>query len=98
MGLLERVQKRATKVIQEMECLSYEDMLRELGLFSIRKRLQGEPRAAFQYLKGDCKKEGDRLFSRTCCDRTRGHGFKLKEGRLRLGIMKKFFTVRVVKH
>ena len=37
-------------------------------------------RAAFQYLKGGYKKEGDRLFSRVCCDRKRGNGFKLKIG------------------
>jgi len=52
---------------------------------------------SFQYLKGAHKKDGDRLFSRACCGRTRGNGFKLKEGRFRLDIKKKFLT-RVVKH
>jgi len=53
---------------------------------------------AFQYLKGTYKKAGCRLFSRACCDTTRINAFKLKEGRFRQGIRKKFFTVQVVKH
>ena len=50
----------------------------------------------FQYLNGGYKKEVDRLFSRVCCDRTMGNGFKLKDGRFRLD-MKKFLTIRVVR-
>jgi len=65
---------------------------------SLSLRLQGDLIAAFQYLKGACKKDGDKLFSRACCNRTRGNGFKLEEGRFRLYIRKKFFTMRVVKH
>ena len=60
-----------------MECLPCEDKLKELELFSLEKRrLQGDLRVAFQYLKTGYKKEGDRQSSRICGDRTRGNGFK----------------------
>jgi len=38
------------------------------------------------------------FFGSVCCDRTRSNGFKLKEGRFRLALRKKFFTMRVAKH
>ncbi|KFQ49156.1 hypothetical protein N334_01187, partial [Pelecanus crispus] len=99
MDLLERVQKRATKMTRGMEHLSYEERLRELGLLSLEKRrLWGDLIAAFQYLKGAHKKDGDRHFITACCDRRRDNGFELKEGRFRLDKRKKFFTMRVVRH
>ena len=61
-----------------------------------RERLQGNHVVAFQYLKGTYKKERDNLFSKTCGDRTRSNGFKLREGTFRLDIRKKLVTTRVV--
>ena len=70
-----------------------------MSLFSLEKRrVQGYLIGIFRYLKGANKKDGEKLFTRACSDRTRGNSFKLKEGRFRLDIRKKFFTMGVVKH
>ena len=78
MDLLECIQRRTTKLIQGVEHFSGENSVRELGLCSLEKRrLRGDLRAVCQYLKRSYRKEGDRLFSRDCGNRTRGNGFKL---------------------
>ena len=93
------VQRKATKMIRELEHLPYGDRLRELGLFSLEKRrLQEDLIAAFQYLKGAFRKAGEGLFVREGRNRKRGNGFKLEEWRFRLDNSKKFCTVRVMRH
>jgi len=76
-------------MIRGMKHPSYEERLRELELFSLEKR---------RLPSNTCKKDRDKLFIRACCNRARGNGFKVKEGRFRLDIRKKFFMMGVVIH
>jgi len=79
-----------------LEHLSYEERLREPGLFSLKKRrLRGDLRNASKYLQGGGQEDGARLFPVVPSDRTRGNGHELRHRKLQLNMRKNFFTLRV---
>jgi len=60
-ALLEWLQRRATTMLRGLEHVSYEERLRELGLFSLEKSPR-RPHVVFQYLKGVYKQKGEQLY------------------------------------
>ncbi|KGL79756.1 hypothetical protein N309_06821, partial [Tinamus guttatus] len=94
--LLERVQRRATRMIRGLKHLPYEERLRELDLFSLEKRrLRGDLIRVYKYLKGGSEEDAAGLFSVVATNRTRGKSHKLKHQKFHRNLGKNFLAVRV---
>jgi ribonucleases P/MRP protein subunit RPP40 len=94
--LLERVQKRATKMIQGLQKISYEDRLNRVNLTSLAKRrLRADLLETFKILKGYEKLNSETFFELST-NRNRGHALKLYKMRVNKDVGKFNFGNRIV--
>ena len=97
--LLEKVQRRATKMISGLQHLPYEQRLRKLNLTTLEdRRLRGDLIETYKLMNGYEDINPDQFFIRNRQGRTRGHQLKLFTPYARLDCRKHSFSVRVVKH
>ena len=95
--MLERVQRRATKIMPNLRNVSYEMRLKECGLTTLEtRRLRGDQIEVFKILNGYENIDRYIVFSVKEERRTRGHGFALAKKQCRLDINKFSFSQRIV--
>ena len=94
---LERIQRRATKMIPELRDLSYEECLKECGLTTLEtRRLRGDQIEVFKILNGYENIDRNMFFSLKKDSRTRGYEVKLVKDQCRLDIRKHSFSQRTI--
>ena len=106
--MLEKIQKRATKLVPEIRHLPYEQRLKKLDLMSLEKRrLRGDLIEVFKIVKGleginlyHPFKPAPSLLTEGPSSSTRGHKFRLSVESNGLGfrVRDNYFTNRSVKH
>jgi len=94
--LLEKVQRRATRLMTSDKSLSYTDRLQKFGLTTLEtRRLRGDLIEVFKMFKGfDNIKLND--FFKLSSTTLRGHSLKIYKPQVHLDVRKFFFTVRII--
>ena len=94
---MEKIQHRATKMINECKGLKYEDRLLVTGLVTLEERRnRGDMIEVFKMIKGIDRVSYEDFFKIDTTGKTRGHKYKLVKSRSRLEIRRNFFSQRIV--
>ena len=91
---LEKIQRRATKIIPELRDLSYESRLLQCGLTTLEtRRLRGDQIEVLKMVNGYEDVDRNMFFKGS---RTRGHNTALVKEQCRLDMRKYSFSQRVI--
>ena len=94
---LERVQRRATRLISEISQLSYEERIQQCILTTLEtRRIRGDQIEVFKIMQGYEGLNKDMFFKIKNNSRTRGHSLASVKCHSRLDIRKYTFSLRVV--
>ena len=94
---LEKVQRRATKLVKGLKHLSYQDRLKRLKLSSIEDRVaRGDLIETYKILSGKVSLDPANFFQEAQNTRTRGHRAKLTKKQVAHKARANFFSIRVV--
>nr|XP_054752847.1 uncharacterized protein LOC129258630 [Lytechinus pictus] len=94
---IEKVQRRATKLIPSLAMLDYGDRLRALKLPSLQYRMRrGDMIQTYKVVHGIDWLDKDMFFSSITIEATRGHPYKLFKKRNRLDVRANAFGARIV--
>ena len=96
--LLERIQRRFTRLIPELKGLSYSDRLNALKLWTLEeRRIRADLIEVYKMLNGLSDVSFCSMFTLDLSKRTRGHSYKLIKSRFNTVLRQHFFSDRVIK-
>lgn len=94
---VERVQRRATRLVKDIRHLPYPDRLKILKLPSLYyRRKRGDMIQVFQLLHGGVDMNPDKFLTPAVDGRTRGHPWKLNKPRAVTRVRRNAFSTRIV--
>ena len=94
---VEKVQRRATRLVTELRHLPYQERLQALRLPSLEhRRRRGDIIEVWNIVKGVYRLDHDKLFVKAEDSATRGHKLKLRKEQSRLDVRLRWFSQRAV--